>query len=66
MHWAKTASMAMVTALGFSALLPRVMNYLHARERAALPGDLELKRRTGARDLFKELVGGACSIFKEK
>lgn len=55
----------MVTALRLSGLLPHVVKYQCASERAALPGDLELKR-TGARDLFKELVGGACSIFKEK
>lgn len=55
----------MVTALRLSGLLPHVVKYLPTSEKAALPGDLELKR-IGARDLFKEVGGGACSIFKEK
>lgn len=48
-----------------SLLSALVLKYQCCSERAALPGDLELKR-TGARDLFKEPVGGARSIFKEK
>lgn len=55
----------MVTALRLSGLLPHVVKYRPTSEKAALPGDLELKR-IGARDLFKEVGGGACSIFKEK
>lgn len=56
----------MAVALGLAALLAHVLKYQCCSERAALPGDLELKR-TGARDLFKEPVGGgAWSIFKEK
>lgn len=43
----------MATALGLPALL---LKYQCTIERAALPGDLELKR-TGPRDLIKEPVG---------
>lgn len=65
MRWAKTASLVCGHSPQALCLLPRAVKYQHASERAALTGDLELKR-IGAIDLFKELVGGACSIFKEK
>lgn len=55
----------MAVALGLAALLTHVLKYQCCSERAALPGDLELKR-TGARDLFKEPVGGGHGLFLKK
>lgn len=62
MQWAKSGSTSVATALGLAALLTRVLKYQCCSERAALPGDLELKG-TGARDLFKEPVGGSMVYF---